>query len=99
MRGVCGDEENGFADTCELDGEGTGSGGFAYASFAADEDPAEGLLLYYGFEGRGKVFRVGVNCCGHVGGELYDQIGKLIKVVEIGVTMTFLLQGTVAVNL
>ena len=68
MRGVCGDEENGSANTGKLDGEGAGSGGFAYTAFAADEDPAEGLLLYDGLESWGEVFRVSVDCCRHVGG-------------------------------
>lgn len=69
MGRVCGNEENGLADTGELDGEGAGSGSLADTTFAADEDPAEGLLVDYGFESWGEVFRVGVDCGGHVGGE------------------------------
>lgn len=68
VRGVCGDKEDGFADTGELNGEGAGSGGLAYTAFAADKNPTEALLLYYGFESRGEVFGIGVNCSGHVGG-------------------------------
>lgn len=43
--GVGGDEEDGAADFGELDCEGAGGCGLSYASFAADEDPAEGFLV------------------------------------------------------
>lgn len=51
MCGIGGDEEDGFADFGELDCEGAGGCCFAYASFAADEDPAEGVLVEEGLEG------------------------------------------------
>ena len=51
MRGVGGDEEDGFSHAGELDGEGAGGGGFADAAFAADEDPAEGALVEEALEG------------------------------------------------
>lgn len=45
VRGVGRDEENGFADFGELDGEGARGGGFTHTSFASDEDPAESILI------------------------------------------------------
>ena len=54
MGRVGGDEEDGFAHAGHLDGEGAGGGGFADAAFAADEDPAEGLLGEEGGEGGGE---------------------------------------------
>ena len=72
---VGGDEQDGLAHAGELDGEGTGGGGFADAAFAADEDPAEGFLLEDGVEGRFEGFWVIVRgevggCCRHCGGGL-----------------------------
>ena len=65
---VGGDEEDGFADAGHLDGEGAGGGGFADAAFAADEDPAEGLLGEEGGEGGGEGVGVGVEDGGGHGG-------------------------------
>jgi hypothetical protein len=47
---VCGvgrDEEDRAANFCELYCEGAGGGGLSYATFSADEDPAECFLVEY----------------------------------------------------
>jgi hypothetical protein len=49
--GIGGDEEDGFANFGELDGEGTGRGGFTDSSFATHKDPAETGLIEDGLEG------------------------------------------------
>jgi len=68
VRRIGGDDQDGLADLGELDGERTRRGRLANTSLAADEDPAECLLVDDGLEaGLHNVVRVNEGGVGHGG--------------------------------